>query len=89
MYAIRSYYARLDAAPASSFAQIPQNPERSLSDNAEWVDVTTLGAVGDGKFDNTGILEKAIAEHEYLRITSYNVCYTKLLRLPSCLWSVL
>jgi len=78
---------RLDAAPASSFAQIPQNPERSLSDNAEWVDVTTLGAVGDGKFDNTGILEKAIAEHEYLYFPTgrYRITDTISLKPHTCL----
>ena len=71
MYAIRSYYAFLGARPAQAASTARGAPVAALLAvlrHAPFARLLTLFAVG-------GVAAS--------RITSYNVCYTKLLRIES------
>ncbi len=65
----------------------PTDPARALPPPASWVDVTTLGAVGDGEFDNTALLQKAIETHAALFFPTgrYRISDTLRLRPESAL----
>ena len=66
MYAIRSYYDTVQKCPAEGIGV--RLEERDETDFGPEQDDGRTGAVGAGKLGR--------------RITSYNVCYTKLLRGP-------
>ena len=77
MYAIRSYYDRVlfcsffiaqggDAPPGQAFGQVP---ERLVGSNS------LIAVIG------TAAVNQHYGRKRPFRITSYNVCYTKLLRL--------
>jgi sugar lactone lactonase YvrE len=72
----------LDTLPARAVSDIPALPPVHA-----WVDVTTLGAVGDMETDNTAALRKAVAEHPVLYFPAgwYNVSDTITLRPDSVL----
>lgn len=53
------------AAVATAPAPVPSDLA-SLPPMTEWVNVRTLGAVGDGETDDTGALRAAIAQHRVL-----------------------
>lgn len=71
---------RFDLAPPGSLAGHSGVP--SLPPTEEWTNVTSLGAKGDGKTDDTAALRKAIAEHRALYFPQgiYRVSDTLLLR---------
>ena len=58
-----------------------KSPERQMPTSRSWVNIQSLGAVGDGKTDNTEIFKKAIEKHEniYLPTGRYLVSETILL----------
>ena len=85
MYAIRSYYAKADyvgvrerhAAQQGESKRIPLAAARANKFMTDWSSYTppvprALGMQAMRDYD--------LAELAQLRITSYNVCYTKLLR---------
>src|SRR4029077_15613900 len=53
-----------DAAPLSEFPPPVESDIRKLPPMDTWVNVRTLGAMGDGKTDDTAALKKAIAGHK-------------------------
>ncbi len=63
--------------PASVRSDIPDLPDRTM-----WVNVRTLGAVGDGATDDTAALKEAVARHRtlYFPMGWYNVSDTLELR---------
>jgi sugar lactone lactonase YvrE len=65
------------ALPAPVASDIP-----ALPDPATWVNIRTLGVMGDGKTDDTAALKKAIAEHRtlYLPMGWYRISDTLALR---------
>ena len=74
MYAIRSYYADIDAQTKKEEAD-----KRRQAENAE---IEAKEAIEQTRIENEKITEsKRIEKEKLIRITSYNVCYTKLLRL--------
>ena len=82
MYAIRSYYAEIfdlkinTGIPDSEF-------EFEVPEGAEVITVESAPATPTGDFEKPGKVPiEEIKEHAGFepRITSYNVCYTKLLR---------
>ena len=50
--------------------KLPSSDIPSLPDQKSWVNVCSLGAIGDNQTDNTAILQKAIAEHSTLYFPS-------------------
>ena len=78
---------RLEASALVSVPATAVNPERLLPDNAQWVNVASLGAVGDGEFDNTAILRQAIKDHEclYFPTGRYRITDTLQLGADTCL----
>ena len=79
MYAIRSYYEAVKC----------QITESDFRENAQALAYLGENAAGDIRLERRelGLIEKAVQtiqrhadEFVELRITSYNVCYTKLLR---------
>ena len=59
--ALRSKVTPLTKLPAT-----PQNDIPSLPAMEKWTYITDLGAVGDGKTDNTEVFRKAIEEHDVI-----------------------
>ena len=57
---------RLQVSKLETLPALPQSPERKLPQNSHWVNLVSLGAKGDGDFDNTEVFKKAIEEHEAL-----------------------
>ena len=86
MYAIRSYYGLVDRYPRDRFQLATKLPAWAGAHTAEEVRQmfwTSLERTGAGYFDfyllhNLGEERTRFFDD---RITSYNVCYTKLLRL--------
>jgi len=70
-----------DAAPLKSLPPPTPNAIRGLPPIAEWVNLRTLGAKGDGKTDETAVIQKAIAEHRVLYIPSGRYVVSDTLRL--------
>ena len=71
MYAIRSYYGGNDICETDSYETCERCPEDCCPD------------CGNGTLDSIGHGKVFIEQHPG-RITSYNVCYTKLLRQGHC-----
>ena len=71
-----------DTAGLSSLPAPVASDIRDLPAMNTWVNVRTLGAVGDGAADDTGALKKAIAEHQtiYFPAGQYRVTETIELR---------
>ena len=82
-----TFETRVGLSPLANSSTPYLNPERQLPDNSKWTNVATLGAIGDGEFDNTEILRKAIAEHEFLYFPTgrYRVTDTLTLKSHTCL----
>ena len=74
-------------APLKTLPPPTPNAIRGLPAMPEWVNLRTLGAKGDGKTDETALLQKAIAEHRvlYVPIGRYVVSDTLRLRPDSVL----
>ncbi len=71
-----------DAAPITSFPPAVESDIRRLPPMNTWVNIRTLGVVGDGKTDDTAAIKRAIAEHQTLYFPSgkYRVTDTIVLR---------
>jgi Pectate lyase superfamily protein/SMP-30/Gluconolactonase/LRE-like region len=59
-----------DAAPLNSLPPFVKSDIRSLPPMESWVNIRTLGAVGDGSADDTKVIQKAIAEHQTIYFPS-------------------
>ena len=70
-----------EAAPLKTLPPAAPNAIRGLPPMAEWVNLRTLGAKGDGKTDETALIQKAIAEHRVLYIPSGRYVVSDTLRL--------
>ena len=88
MYAIRSYYVGLDLPTIAAFCQrggkVVEIAHAFADDGIGCSTVTAAGMYGDGNDVTeltTRAAEWAVALGADFRITSYNVCYTKLLRV--------
>ena len=80
MYAIRSYYDFMEAfenSPASEAGLGRGDELREINSGSGWVPVPNLLATDPTLSNAFGPAEVGVQR----RITSYNVCYTKLLRL--------
>lgn len=77
----------LQAEAQPDLPETSHRPERKLPPNSEWINVQSLGAIGDGTFDNTQILQAAIRDHEVLYFPSgrYRISDTLTLAPNSCL----
>ncbi|MEQ9824295.1 MAG: glycosyl hydrolase family 28-related protein [Puniceicoccaceae bacterium] len=82
-----SMQTQLRAVPLPNLPLPLHRPERKLPPNNEWINVQSLGAIGDGNFDNTKILQAAVREHEVLYFPSgrYRISDTLTLAPNSCL----
>jgi sugar lactone lactonase YvrE len=87
MGAIGETKTTYDAAPLKALPPSTPPAIRGLPPIATWVNLRTLGAKGDGKTDETALIQKAIAEHRVLYIPSgrYVVSDTLKLRPDSVL----
>ena len=79
MYAIRSYYA-----PDVSVVDLTCRLEKGAS-YAEICAAMKEASEGELK-GILGYTEDAVVSNDFVRITSYNVCYTKLLRTKRPQW---
>ena len=72
----------VEVSPLSAFPEPVKSDIRELPPMDTWVNLRTLGAVGDGVADDTEALRKAIAEHRtiYLPSGQYRVTDTIALR---------
>jgi Pectate lyase superfamily protein/SMP-30/Gluconolactonase/LRE-like region len=59
-----------DTEPLASLPALVPSDIRELPPMNTWVNVRTLGAVGDGKADDTPCIKKAIAEHKTIYFPS-------------------
>ncbi|HMD71884.1 MAG TPA: glycosyl hydrolase family 28-related protein [Bryobacteraceae bacterium] len=68
----------VEGVPLSSMTPIPAKDFPELPPQSSWVNVTDLGAKGDGKADDTAAFRKAIAEHQavYVPQGSYRISDT-------------
>lgn len=55
-----------ETSPLAAMPAPAENDIPALPDMSTWTYLTDLGAVGDGKTDNTEIFRKAIAEHDVI-----------------------
>ena len=71
-----------DAAPLQALPTPARSDIRDLPPMKSWVNIRSLGAVGDGVADDTAALQKAIADHKtiYFPIGQYRVTDTIQLR---------
>lgn len=85
--ALPQMQTQLNAASIPTSPKLPQRPERQLPPSRTWVNVHSLGAIGDGEFDNTAILQEAIQSHEVLFFPTgrYRISDTLKLGPNSCL----
>jgi sugar lactone lactonase YvrE len=67
-----------DAVPLTTFPPPVESDIRDLPPMNTWVNIRSLGAVGDGSVDDTAALRKAIAEHQtiYFPAGQYRVTDT-------------
>jgi hypothetical protein len=74
-------------APTTETLEVPADPARPLPTNERWINVASLGAIGDGDFDNTALLQDAIDQYEALYFPSgrYRISDTLTLRENSVL----
>lgn len=80
--ALGSMETRFDAAPLASLPPLMPAVIASTPPVSEWTDLRTLGAKGDGKTDDTAIIQQAVAEHRvlYVPMGNYVVSDTVTLR---------
>lgn len=78
---------RLKTSIASSEIKVFENPARQVPSNQSWINVKDLGANGDGNFDNTQILQKAINTYDslYFPTGRYRVTDTLQLKNSTCI----
>ncbi|MGA2115927.1 MAG: glycosyl hydrolase family 28-related protein [Bryobacteraceae bacterium] len=69
------------AAPLKTLPPSTPSAIRSLPPMAEWVNLRALGATGDGKTDETALIQKAIGEHRVLYIPSGHYVVSDTLKL--------
>jgi hypothetical protein len=64
-----------DASPLAALPQPVPSDIRELPPMSTWINIRSLGAVGDGKADDTAALQKAVAAHAtiYLPAGQYRV----------------
>lgn len=72
-----------DAAPLASIPASLPPAIRELPSSNEWVNVSALGAKGDGVTDDTAVLQKAIDEHRVLYFPSGHYVVRDTLRLKA------
>ena len=70
-----------EPGPAEAPLAVAVDPARALPPSDHWVNVVSLGAVGDGEFDNTALLQAAIEAHETLYFPSGRYRLSDTLRL--------
>ncbi len=77
-----SMQTKFETAPTDKDDAIDSNVIASLPAVTEWTNLRTLGAKGDGKSDDTAIIQKAVAEHRvvYIPMGNYVVSDTIALR---------
>ncbi len=63
------------------FPNVLTKPHRTLGSNLEWMNVTELGLIGDGVFDNTALLQKALDEYNNLYFPSGRYLISDTLKL--------
>ena len=79
MYAIRSYYAPQDVKVAAKAAQmIYQAQQQLVAEKSKGNESDSVDSLGSASISSP--LDQVISGVSVIRITSYNVCYTKLLR---------
>ena len=61
---------KYEAAPVSSGSFPTANLIAPLPPTASWTNLRSLGAKGDGKTDDTAVIQKAIAEHPVIYVPS-------------------
>lgn len=59
---------QFDAQKLTAWPEPPKTDVFPLPDSRTWVNLASLGAKGDGIFDNTAILKEAIAKHKSIYI---------------------
>jgi sugar lactone lactonase YvrE len=72
-----------DAARLNVLPSPPKSDIRDLPPMNAWVNIRSLGAVGDGSADDTAVLRKAIAEHQTIYFPSGQYRITDTIQLKS------
>jgi sugar lactone lactonase YvrE len=72
---------KYDAAPLKEMPPATPNAIRGLPPMDTWVNLRSLGAKGDGATEETGLIQKAIAEHRVLYVPSGRYVVNDTLRL--------
>ena len=78
----RSFGVQIDQQPIESLGEFPRDDMAPLPAQETWVNITDLGAIGDGTTDCTDIFKAAIAKHDtiYLPMGRYVISDTLHLR---------
>jgi len=75
------YASNFRAEPLTRLPAMPDPAIRPLPDSREWVNVKSLGVVGDDKVDDTAAIQKAIDSHRVLYFPSGHYRVTNTLKL--------
>src|SRR3954447_11790980 len=79
--ALGSMQTRYEAAPLNALPAPPASIIRPVPPVAEWTNLRSLGAKGDGKTDDTEAIRKAIAEHPVVYVPMGKYIVTDTVRL--------
>ena len=79
--AIASIQDVFDAAPLTALPPPIKSDIRDLPPMNIWVNIRSLGAVGDGSADDTAVLQKAISEHQAIYFPSGQYRVTETIQL--------
>ncbi|MGB0371142.1 MAG: glycosyl hydrolase family 28-related protein [Opitutales bacterium] len=73
-----TFNTRMEQSPIDRLGVFPEMDVPYLPPSSTWIDITTLGAVGDGKTDCTQIIQDAIKQHDtlYFPLGVYRVSST-------------